>query len=146
MATANHYRENVFQIMECNSNKNDKIELSMHWETIKDAKNKINEITNKKKRLQLLKKDINSEIKLIKIQYDQRINEITPGIGSTLFFGKGTAKSLASTKKKSIRYNKQQDIQPFNEVKRLIDKIIVELDFAKTKIITWIEDEKEDTD
>lgn len=143
MASAENYRERVFDVIEHEPNRKGFISFEIKWNSPKEAKVKLSEIRNTQKRLRLIKSQINSEIKIIRHKYDNEVGEVNPGIGATIFLGKGAAKKIAASKKRDIRAQKQNEIRPYEIVKQLISEILVKYDIVKNEIIIWIDENKD---
>ena len=143
MTSASDYLNRVYKVIGHDPGKKGKIDFSIHWDSIAEAKILLIEVRNKQKQLRLIKKDIGFEIKKISYQYEDEASSVSPGFGASLFLGKGTAKSLAASKKRQIRDQKRNNVQPYEAVKRLIDEIILKYDIAKFEITQWIDDYKE---
>ena len=142
MASANHYKEQIWEIIGQKSNRKGVIDISFSFETIPEAKNFLARIRLMQKRLRLLKKEINAEMKSIRANYSAKVSNVQAGLGSSLLFGKGTAKSLAASKKRDIKAQRDRTLLPYEGGKRIIDRILLETDSTKLQVSTWIESNK----
>ena len=142
MASANHYKEQIWEIIGEKPNRKGIIKISFSFETIPEAKNFLAKIRLMQKRLRLLKKEVNAEMKSIRSNYSAKVSNVQAGFGSSLLFGKGTAKSLAASKKREIKAQRNRTLLPYEGVKRIIDRTLVETDSAKLQVSTWLESNK----
>jgi hypothetical protein len=138
VASAKDYQKQVCDVLQAKIRKGE-IKLKFRWESVPEAKATLAEIRQKQKRLRLIKKDVNAELRAIRARYSQKAGGVSPGVISSLVLGKGTAKSLAASKRRNIRADRDRELQPYEEVKRIIDNALVELDEAKYRISAWLD-------
>ncbi len=142
MASADNYRKQVFAIVGASPNWRGNISIHYRWETRAEAQQLLAEIREKQQRLRLLKKDVDAQIKALRSRYERKASSVSPGLGSTLLLGKGKAKSFAASQKREIRAAKDRQVAPFEQVKHLIDHVLVEMDSAKARLVAWCAEER----
>jgi len=138
VASAKDYQKQVCDVLQAKIRRG-KIKLKFRWKSVPEAKATLAEIRQKQKRLRLIKKDINTELRAIRAKYSDKAGSVSPGVITSLALGKGTAKSLAASKRRSIRADRDRELRPYEEVKRVIDGALVELDAAKNRISAWLD-------
>lgn len=134
MASAEEYRRQVAELMGCEIDRKGKIKKYQYRFTGTTPQQLTAEIVQMQKELRLIKKNIDIEIKNIRTYHNNRLTQVHPGIGAMLILGKGSAKSIAATKKKNIRADMQNAINPYESVKHFIDATLVELDGKKVQL------------
>lgn len=111
----------------------DRMEFSIDLDTPVKAKVALGKIIIMQKELRLLKKEINAEIKVIRAKYAEEISRVGTDFWSSLVRTRSTIK-VNSLKKNSIKKDQLSEIEPYNELIRIIDNNMIVLDKAKIDI------------
>ncbi|MBW6474332.1 MAG: hypothetical protein K0B14_14500 [Anaerolineaceae bacterium] len=131
MTTVSYYLDRLKSIFDIPSDSNE-INLSFEWETQAEAKIILSKIIIMQKELRLLKKEINSTIKSIRLKYSEDKSNV--GTGFSSLFRNRTIGKLNSIQKQSIRKKELSEIEPYQNILRNIDGIMIELDKIKIKL------------
>jgi len=111
----------------------DSMSFSLDVETPEKAKTALEKIIIMQKELRLLKKEINAEIKIIRARYSEEISKVGTDFWSTFARNRSSIK-LNSMKKTSMKNEQASELEPYNELIRIIDKNMIVLDKAKLDI------------
>lgn len=134
MANAEEYRRQVLELVGFKTDRKGKVKEAKYQFAGTTPKEILSEIRQIQNNLRLIKKNVDLEIKNLRVIQTNRLNQIHPGLGAMLVFGKGSAKSMAAIKKKNVRAEIYNAIQPYELVKHLIDTVLVDLDNIKTRL------------
>lgn len=141
MADAAHYRRQVTEVLGAEQ-RGKAVQRQFSWDGVDEAKVVLAQVRQMQKRLRLIKTEVNAEMKAIRTAYSNQISSVSPGLGATVLLGKGGAKSMAASEKRSIRSRRDARLRPYGEVKRFIDEALVELDRVKHAVSESLESER----
>lgn len=116
-------------------------EIQLQWETTGEAKLHKARITQIQKELRLVKKDITLTKKTINSLYATEKTKVGKGFGAGIsagLFGKKTAGKMNAATRDNLRRNQLKAIAPYEDVNRMIDNAIVQLDQLKLQLDSWI--------
>lgn len=116
-------------------------EVHLQWSTVAEAKLHKAKITQVQKELRLVKKDIGLTKKAINSAYTTEKAKVGKGLGSELaagLFGKKTIGKVNVSTRDNLRHNQLNTIAPYEEVNRMIDNVLVQLDQLKLQLDSWI--------
>ncbi|MCB0213588.1 MAG: hypothetical protein KDJ52_29870 [Anaerolineae bacterium] len=138
MTNAKDYEKKVWEIVGALA-KGKKIHLQ--WTTVAEAKLHKTKINQVKKELRLVKKDIGLTKKTINSAYTTAKTKVGKGFGAGLaagLFGKKTTGKMNASTRDDLRRKQLKEIAPYEDVNRMIDNIMVQLDELKLQIDSWI--------
>ncbi|MBM3188401.1 MAG: hypothetical protein FJZ90_06730 [Chloroflexi bacterium] len=108
-----------------------------HMDLEEDPKVAIKQIRLVQTQLRAVKKQVIAAEQQVRQAYSQAISESTyrPGLGGALLGAKyrGAARRAGAHQKDSLRANRDKALAPWEEAKQRIDKLLLQLDMAKTK-------------
>jgi hypothetical protein len=142
MGTVKQYEQQITDILRIPSLR--RIELGWEYDTVSKARLALGEVRQMQEQLRFVKKSINADIREMRQSYAPRIDSAGAGWKLTgAFLGaKRSASSLAASKKRAIRQQRDAELHPYENLKLFIDGIILELDRLKLEVQTFIEDIK----
>ncbi len=110
-----------------------------------DAKDLLKGVRNMQKGLRQIKKEINFEIKTIRLEYKEKSE--TAGTSSASFVRllgkKGAARSMRASAKRRVAQERDRRIISYEELKMKIDDMILKMDQLKLQLEQYIQKEKE---
>lgn len=115
--------------------------VHVQWNTVAEAKLQKAKITQVQKELRLIKKEVGTTKKIVNAQYAAEMAKVGKGFGAGVaagLFGKKTAGKINTLNREAKRQQQLNAILPYENVIRLIDGIVVQLDELKLKIESWI--------
>lgn len=119
--------------------------LALRANTAAEAKRLLPQIRQLQAELRTLKKAVNFDIKAIRMRYQQQMP--TAGAGtSTVFslFGKRkVAGSIRADAKRQLAAKRDREIGGYEQVKAMIDDLLLQLDRAKVTVQEFIADHPE---
>jgi len=120
--------------------------ISVQIETLDEAKFQKKMVLQQQKELRQIKRQISEDMKNIRAYYQQQSANVQPsvfGIFGQLVGKKGYARNEAAKEKRSIKQEQQTALQPYENIKRTIDNVILQLDRAKLMLTEYIKDESQ---
>ncbi|MCP4542605.1 MAG: hypothetical protein GY832_36245 [Chloroflexi bacterium] len=141
MSSTNDFYERIWKIIGARPNQKGEISITYNYDTIPEAKAQLSDIRQKQKNLRLVKKDVNAEIKTIRARYRERIENIKPRGMTSFLVGKGKAKSIAADEKRALRKQQDRELEPYDEIKRNVDNLLVQMDETKIGLTTWLDEQ-----
>jgi hypothetical protein len=119
------------------------ISISYKWDTPTEAKAILANLRITQKELRLIKSEINTTIKEIKLGYmGQKENAGSSGVLLSILGKKQLAARSRSIALDQIRRREQSEIAPYQKVIQLIDKINLQIDRIKLQIQSNINEPK----
>ncbi|MBM3133995.1 MAG: hypothetical protein FJZ89_01635 [Chloroflexi bacterium] len=111
------------------------------WSTAAEAKLSKAKITQMQKELRLVKKDIALTKKAINAAYTTERTKVGKGFGAGFaagLLGKKAVGRANAAVRDNVRRNQLKAIAPYDDVSRVIDSILVQLDQLKLQLDSWI--------
>lgn len=108
--------------------------------TISEAKEELKRVQDIQGKLRQIKKEINTDLKEIRAHYRQQSSNAASKSSTVVeIFGKRKlAGQMRADAKRQLRYNRDQIIQPYENIKLTIDDLLTQLNSAKGQINSFI--------
>ena len=118
--------------------------LAATLKNVSQAKLVKNQLSLAQKQLRQVKKEINETIKTIRLEFNAKSENAGSGgkLILSLLGQKGAGKSYGAASKKLVKAKKEVEINPYEQVKTIIDKYLLAYDELKLKIDDYIETHK----
>lgn len=111
---------------------------------LEDAPPTLKRLTQVQKELKLLKKEIGLTIKSLKAQYTDQKMQASKNTGgkelSKILFGRRLVSRFDADQKRDIQQSQHQQLAPYEDVSRIIDRTLLDIDALKIKIEQWVID------
>lgn len=117
------------------------LEMTVSAESIAEAKSAKRQIISAEKKLRLIKRKINKDMKAIRAQYRERIGSAGQGVGNLLVQltgGKRAASKIRAAEKRSLRSQRDGHLEPYQQVKLIIDEFLTKTSDAKRQLDDFI--------
>lgn len=139
VTTISEYRRKVQEVITGQGKVKKDGNVRFEWRTVEEARLVIKEIRLVQKQLRLIKKEVNQDIRTIRQVYKQHIANVGSGSGLAGFLiGKGRARSIKASEKRGLREEHDRKIEPYQQVKLIIDQTLTDFDGAKLKVEKFI--------
>ena len=115
--------------------------LEIQVSSISEAKQLLSQMRDYQRQLRFLKRDINSEMRAIRAEYTAKMASAastTSGIVS-LFGKRKLAGQIRAAEKRRLRSERDQILAPYENVKRVIDDLQIQIERAKVQLKAFIE-------
>ncbi len=116
----------------------DEVVLRLTWEDPEGARREMGRLRNMQKELLLAKKNIQVDITSLRSEYLGRKAKVgAPSLSQGLMRGLLGARStgkINTLNREAIRQQQFAAVQPYEEVKRIIDRLLLQIDQAKLQL------------
>jgi len=113
------------------------ISLNLRWTDYSSARALITEIRRMQKEIRLVKREVSAEQAAVRSEFVTGKATVGHGVGSALggmIFGRKAMGSINAGRRDDIRRAQFAAMQPYDQLKRLIDGLLARLDQAKVQI------------
>jgi rRNA maturation endonuclease Nob1 len=118
--------------------------MTIEVSSVTEAKQALAKVRAAQKELRQIKRNINMDMKIIRADYSERM--ATAGAGTSTLMGlfgqRRAAGQLRADAKRRLRAERDATLAPYDEVKLMIDDLLVQMDSAKLQLTGFIEDLK----
>jgi hypothetical protein len=139
MATPQEYDRRIAGALEGNT--------EFKVSTAAEGKLLLKQIVQVQKELRQIKKEIGLTVKDLRGQYaDQKAKVGKGGFGTGVMqglFGKKAVGGMNAAQKNKIRQNQDKQLDPYEDLQRKVDRLVLEYDSHKLKIEGWIAQQKD---
>jgi hypothetical protein len=121
------------------------LDMAISCESIAEAKSAKRKIISVEKKLRLIKRNINQDMKAVRAEYRDRIGSAGQGVGNALLqltAGKRTAGKFRAEEKRRLRGERDRKLQPYQQVKLMIDDFMTQTADAKRRLDDFIAEAK----
>lgn len=122
-----------------------KAKLGFEWSTSSEAKGLIRRLRRMQAELRFLKRDLGHRMSIVRAEFARRSAAIGTGFGTGLmigFFGRKTSGKYNALKRDDLRRQRIRELEPYENVARLIDRAIFEIGTVKTQAEEWLRQNK----
>jgi len=138
----NGYQEKIENILGASFDRQGRLDLSFEYDTVDEAKQLKKKMILMQKQLRSVKKEANMDMKLIRSKYQQeRAKVADSGFFTGLFAGKKAAGRVRQTKRQDLAMRQKNELAPYENVKSIIDSILLEMDRIKMETDTFVLEE-----
>lgn len=116
-------------------------EIDLEWKSIAEARLHKSKITQVQKELRLIKREVIQTRKELNAIYAAQQISVGKGFGSGLaagIFGRKAVGSVNASARSNLRQRQLSAIAPYDNVNRLIDSILLQLDQVKLQLDSWM--------
>lgn len=117
------------------------LDMAISCESVAEAKSAKRKIISAEKKLRLIKRNINQDMKAIRAEYRDRIGSAGQGAGNLLLqltAGKRTASKIRAAEKRQLRAERDSRLEPYESVKLTIDDVLIQTRDAKQELDDYI--------
>lgn len=137
MASAEEYLEEV-------TNQMGLADMTIRASSLTEAKAGLGNVRGLQKQLRQVKRKINLDMKTIRADYRQRMSQPAAASSSlaTIFGKRKLAGQLRADAKRGLRAERDRKLAPYDEVKLMIDDLLVQLEAGKAQLQDYVEQAK----
>ena len=98
-------------------------------------------IRQTQKELRQVKREINNDLKTCRASYREKSANVSVG-GWTLLMSRGRERQVLADKKRQLNSELDDILKPYDTLKIIIDRFIIQCDGAKIQIQDWLENQE----
>lgn len=113
------------------------VNLHLSWSNYSEARALLTRIRTVQREMRLLKKDVSATISAVRSEYSTARIKVGKSVGSGIasaLFGARSVGRYNSARRDDLRRSQLRAIEPYDNVKRIVDQILHQLDVAKGRI------------